>query len=885
MPSEIFCPKEHLILDARRCPICDWERPLPQDVGSIAWGPVGLPGGLGGPGAGVFAVPAVAQHVVVLPQRNGELAALDTVSGEIIWQTALDAGRMIREVVADEARFLASISDERPLGQAGNGRLVAVEASDGEIQTLWQADSHQISAPALAARHILVRTSKTGLFALSRSPQPEQLWQQPLDAWWALTPFVAGDTVLVSDGRPMHGEGYLVAFSIGRGQKLWKLPTDGMLAQSPAACGAVMAFLEARRRIVAVDIHSGERLWVQEHRKIYCPPQADGSHFYLIVRGEASSPEDGRYQLRALHPQDGSPVWQTALPARARLLCVGRHALYATTDDGRLLAFESDQGKFLWQATLSSDEDPIRSELRLDETNLIAGTYEGKVFAIRADAALDAETGDDDRSRAILLALQADFRPAADIFADKLHEYEKAFALYERGEHYQQAGDLASALNMNARARDYYDKAGNQEAAIEALIQNGDLLEAAQRFESNGKLMQAAKLYEEVGDLRRSLEVYKRLKNWAKVFQLWLSTTPAMEDIHDFEEAGLDKEAGLAANKLGMFSKASKMFRKSDEHHLELEALQNLVKEKPEGWAWERIAELARSQGRFFLEAQAWEALKRPLKAATAYHRSAQQAERVSPDAEADIAERYEKARRIYDELGMDAECLDCTAKIIHFRSLPQIIIDGFARNAFREGEFNLLKLTVRNIGRGVAKNVRIQIPDGRFEVDETTSIVQLNNIAARGERPAKIPLRPYEHQIGEAVPLVVEWMWQDHQDENYREKSTTYVIVKAKESASTSQPQEYHFHGPVTQYQGENLEVIGGDKIGGDRVEGDKVEGQKGDSVAIHRGEGVRLVGERLGTVDIPEGPGCPNCYLPISEEDKFCQGCGYVLKTEEKS
>ncbi|MBL6966357.1 MAG: PQQ-binding-like beta-propeller repeat protein [Anaerolineales bacterium] len=878
MPNDIFCPNRHLIFEATHCSQCGWERPLPQEIGQRVWGPAHLKGGLGGPGSGVFAVPAIAAGIVAIPQRNGELIGLDLPNGELRWQTTLDAGRMIRELVADSTRFLAAISDERPLGQAGNGRLVAIDAQNGEIQTLWQADSHQVSAPAVTEEQILLRTSKGGLFALSRSAQPEQLWQQSLDAWWALTPFVDGDSVIVSDGRPMHGEGYLIALSISRGQRLWKIPTEGMLAQLPAACGTVLVFLEERKRLVAVDIQSGKRIWEQDYRRIYCPPQADDRAVYLIVRGDESTPEGGRYQLRALHPQDGSVLWQTALPARARILSMGQNVIYAATDDGRVLAYAPDQGKFLWEVVLSSDEDPIRTELLLDAGTLIVGTYEGKVFATRVAA---TPVSPEDEDQAVAQALQGDYLQAGKGFTQR-QEYEKAFTLFEYGKHYQSAGELARDLGLNSEAERYFELAGNQLAQAEMLEEMGDLLGAAPLYAQAKKLNKAASLFEQVEEFRKALDLHLQIGNFKDIVRLAGKVVFTPGDFDTIKGQGSPQEVADLALKVGAYAKAAKLYEEIGDAEKEFHSLSLLLNDTPVEWAWNRMTELARRMGKFIQEAQAWEALKRPFEAANAYHRAAQQAERISPDDENKVAGLYEKAKYHYDNLGMDEECQDCQAKIIYFRALPQIIIEGKTQGAFREGEFNLLQLEVGNIGRGVAHNVRVQVGSGRFEIGETATSLLLKNIYARRKRNVEIPLRPMQGQIGDAVPLIIEWMWNDDQGEVYTDRTMEYFVVKAKDSSSTgSTPQHIHYHGTV--YQGENVEVVGGDKVGGDQIHGDQLEAgsQKGDRVEIHRGAGVKLTADGLSPQPADERT-CPTCYLPVEPDKKFCEACGTKLKAD---
>jgi len=892
----IFCPNNHLILDALRCQECHWERPLPGDLGEPAWAPVALGAGLGGPGRGVFASPGVAGGMAVFPSREGQLFGVDLNSGQVGWNIHLDTGLMTRSLVPFDNKLVASISDERQLGQAENANLVIIDPDSGAQRTLWESDGHQLSPPVLTDELILLRTSTSELVALSRNAQPHPVWRRPLQAWWALAPFIAGDMILVSDGRPMHGEGELLAFELSDGVQRWKRPTDGLVSRPLTADERVIVLINGRRQLVGLDQGTGETLWEQEYKRVYSPPLMGAESLHLVVRGPAPSGEDGHYLLQSIDPTTGVVEREIPLPAsaRARVLACYENTLFLGCDAGCIYAYRASDGKQQWVYPLGSDEDPIRTELVIADGLLIAGTYYGEVVAIRvAKPLLEMESPetfiqrDEFENAAAAFALSGDMRRAAEIYAQELKDHQKAFRLYEHDNLFQQAGELASQLGMHKEAKEYFDNAGNQKAVAEELIRTGDLLGAARIYEQLGELMRAAKLYGEAGDLRRSLDVYKRLKNWGKVIQLLTQVSPVDKDVHDLEDAERYKEAGEAAFSLGLFDRAVKNFEKAGEQERELDALQCAANEKGKNWVFERIAEIGRGKGKFAVEADAWSKLGRPAKAAIAYQRAAQQAERIDASNELGIADLYERARQYYDDIGMNKECQQCLEKIIYYRSLPFIVIEGKTQKAFREGAFNRLDLVLRNVGRGVARNVRVQVGSGRFEVGETASNMLLKNIYPERERQTQIPLRPLLDQVGETVPLIIEWMWQDRDGNNYREQITEYFQVKAKdESQSGGTPQhiEYHFHDQAVHAAGERVDVIKGDRIEGDQIKGDKVEAgaQKGDRIEIQRGERASL------TIDDTQltaetGPSCPNCHLPVDPEANFCTACRFDLKVDE--
>ena len=142
MTLSIFCPNNHLILDAPRCPKCGWERPAPTDIGQPLWEPLALGVGLGGPGRHVFARPGAAQGMAVFPSRDREIIGIDISTGKVSWRKRLESGRNTRAVLSGQNRLLTAISDERSLGKSEHGYLAAIDPVSGNMTTLWQAGGH-----------------------------------------------------------------------------------------------------------------------------------------------------------------------------------------------------------------------------------------------------------------------------------------------------------------------------------------------------------------------------------------------------------------------------------------------------------------------------------------------------------------------------------------------------------------------------------------------------------------------------------------------------------------------------------------------------------------------------------------------------------------------
>jgi len=882
MTLSIFCPNTHLILDASHCPQCSWERPTPEDIGQPLWEPLELGVGLGGPGRGVFSQPGVAGGVIVFPSRHGELLGIGLREGELRWRQPLDAGRKTRTLVPTENRLLASISDERSLGKAGKGYLVSVNPNSGELKTLWEADGHQVSAPVLSGDNILLRTSSSSLVALSLAEKPQIHWQRHLDAWWAQPPLVSGDTIIISDGRPMHGEGYLKTFDLADGTSRWKITTDGLLSHPPTAAGSRLIFRDGRRLLVGVDRESGEEIWKQEYPRIYSPPLAGGELVFVSVRGPASSGDEGYYLLQALEATTGELAWGIPLPARVRTLGWGENAVFAGSDHGHVLAYHPRDGKTLWENTLGSDEDSIRTTLVVNDDLLVAGTYSGKVVALRAATpVLDMEAPDfymerqDYESAAAAYALSGNLRKAAEVFAQKLKDTDKAYAVYDHAKLYREAGELARSVRDHEKAQYYFGLLGDLIAQAEIDLEMGHLLEAARKFDQAGELERAAQVYEheEVKEYRKALDRYIQLGQMKDILRLRLKTPLTLTQIEWLEQQGRLKEAGEEAIRIGEFRKAADLYNQIESNEEELAALAKFVIDDPEEYALLRIAELSRTMGRFHQEAQAWERLRKPKRTADAYCRAAMQAEQLTPDELIRIAGFYEKAAHYYSEADMPVEVAQCRDSVARYQKLPIILIDGRTSKEFKEYGWNELKLTIRNEGYGIAEQIYWKVRADRFDFDETSGIWSLRRLGVDREETIVLHLRPKKGEYGDAVPFALEWFWKDREGHEFRDRVSISIVVKSKDDSRPT---------------GSPVIIKGGGKVivSEKYFEGDEISkgAQKGDRVEMHRGEGIRMVAKGMDNVSSRPTKLCPICHLPVMENHTFCQGCGFELVDDVK-
>ncbi len=872
MSTTIFCPSSHLMLNASRCPKCGWERPASGKIGQVAWGPIRLGIELGGPGRHVFARPAVLAGIAAFPLSNHQIVGLGVTDGRERWRISLPEGMAARSLFEHGGRFLISLSDERPIGQAGNGQLVSLDPATGRMDTLWPAAGHQLSEPLVSKSQIFLRTSTSELIALQTIPKVQIKWRIPLSTWWPLRLHTADGLILFCDGNAMQGEGHLVAVRLEDGARVWSQPTQGMLSQVPVSQDGFVVFQDGRKQIIGLELQTGKTAWKQKVEHIYTAPIANGTSIFFALRGTSQKEAPGYYLLRAVDPASGQMRWETPLPARVLIPPFWHeNKIYLGSEDGRLFVFSDHDGRLLLDQTLTDETDPLRTELAVADDLLLLGTYQGNVLSVRigeqneqVESPQTYLARGDHEMAAAAYVLKDDFANAARIFADTLKNIPKALALYEHAKLYKDAARLAQSQDLLSDAEHYFELAGDRKNQAGVMLERGDKLGAAQLYEQIGETAVAAKLYEESENPGQALKLYRKLRDMDAVIRL----SDSLDDVDLFIEEGKIEAAGKAALKAGAFRRAADIFRGSGDDAQELGALLKHVKQEPEEFAYTRIAELARKSGRFAEEAEALEQIQKPRAAAEAYQRAGEQMEYRSPAELERIAHLYGKAAEHFAESGMEVEEHNCQDHVARALRLPIVRIEGQTTKDFKEYEWNTLELRIINEGYGVASLVRWTLKADHFDIEKDSGVWSLKSLADGSQKAVKVHIRPRKGEIGTEVPLALVWFWQSANGSEYRDSISTSVPVKGKDDSHPTGAPVY-INGNVintSQYQD-----IHGDNLQSGSQKGDKVEINHGGSTKMSLGE------DRLDSGSLKQKAGfpCPVCGLPIDEDSKFCSHC----------
>jgi len=703
MQQPIFCPSLHLVLGSPKCSICGWEYQQKPGKGMSAWSSIQLDAGLSNPKKDAITHPVANNGVLAIPLSNQQIVGLDTQTGQKRWSVTLSEGQSAYQIVTDGERFLLSINDDRPIGLAGKANLTAIDRETGQKSIIWEDSGHQLSMPVLTEELILLRTI-SGLVGLEKAHIPTLVWKLPLKTWFDLYPLVTNEKIYLSDGNTIQNNGEVIAYDLKERRIKWSWNTGGMLNQPIESGSGKILLQNGSHHIVVLDMESGVVSWSYQFERIYTRPIEYQGHVYCISRKSSESKSFFEYALNVFETSTGKFLKNIVLPGRVLIPpCVYNSTIYLCTHEGTQLGYSAKNFELVFEEIIGNEQDPPKSDLIIENGTLISISRKGRVTATIIEnqvpgVILSPET----------YFLQGDFEQAAACFALQ-GEFEKAASIYEN-----QIKDAKKAIAL------YYHA--------------GLFLQAANLSASSGMLIEAESYYQLAGDPINQAQILLRRS---------LQTKNVIE------------YANLLRQAIDLFVEAGQEYR-------ELDTLIKLSEVKPENWVFERITKLARAYGSFLVEANAWEYLNKPSEAGPAYIRAAQQAEEKKSTEKSSLIELYQKGANCFANCGQDETETHCRKYISKLKE--QAIIQLYEHNTptIRESNWNYITLEIYNKGYGLARQITWQVNSDKFDVELQTGIWEINALDLNSKKNINLYLRPKPGEVGDAVPLMLEWQWQN---------------------------------------------------------------------------------------------------------------------------
>lgn len=245
-------------------------------------------------------VPAVDSGRVFVAGREGRVVAMDTASGDVLWQVDTDF------------QFSGGPAADNGLVVVGglNGKVLALDAGTGSEQWRAQVSSEVLAVPAIAGSRIVVRSIDGRVFAFDRA-DGSRVWvydsDVPLLTLRGISdPLVRAGMVLVGlDG------GSVIALNLDDGTVIWE---------------QAVAVPEGRTEL--------ERL-----------VDIDGNMVLIAADLYAASYQGN---LAALALESGRISWQREISTPTGVTAM-RNRLFVSDDSDNVWAFDRNGGASLWK--------------------------------------------------------------------------------------------------------------------------------------------------------------------------------------------------------------------------------------------------------------------------------------------------------------------------------------------------------------------------------------------------------------------------------------------------------------------------------------------------------------------------------------------------------
>lgn len=286
---------------------------------------------------------AVAGNQLFVATGYGEVLALDTSTGRVLWRQRVDAPVSGAPATDGDAVYVSG----------RDGSAWAIGAADGKV--IWQvagtpgsAGYVGTAAPSVGDRAVIFPTNAGDLMAVLKIGSGVKIWQSSLAGKrlgraYAFTADVTGDAVI--DGKVLYAgsaAGRTVAMSASSGERVW---SAGEGALGPVAvAGGSLFLVNDEAELVRLDASTGEVIWSVElpyftNDKIK-RRKGIHAHYGPLLAGGRIMVVSSDGLLRAFDPTDGSLTHTTEIPGGASAQpAVAGGVLYVLGGNGQLHAF------------------------------------------------------------------------------------------------------------------------------------------------------------------------------------------------------------------------------------------------------------------------------------------------------------------------------------------------------------------------------------------------------------------------------------------------------------------------------------------------------------------------------------------------------------------
>jgi outer membrane protein assembly factor BamB len=270
---------------------------------------IGAPGGYRQP---LTSSPLLAQNMVFTMDSDGAVAAFAVDTGNRVWRTITRPKHVSAQPLGGGIGFDSGVI----YASTGYAEVLAIDAASGVIKWRQPLDFPARSAPTIAGG-IVALVTQNDLLLTFDSVSGAPGWRFTGKVTDAATSVAAAGAPAFDSGILVAGfaSGTLAALDAASGTPVWEQSMASPYGQAspldfsdvvapPVIAGGVVYAVSLGQTALAIDLHSGAKVWersVSGTQAVYLA----GGFAYLL---------DVDQQLAAIHADDGLVCWSLQLP-------------------------------------------------------------------------------------------------------------------------------------------------------------------------------------------------------------------------------------------------------------------------------------------------------------------------------------------------------------------------------------------------------------------------------------------------------------------------------------------------------------------------------------------------------------------------------------------